>query len=345
MELKNTYITNEDKFLQFNFWVTTYCNFNCRYCYETCDKPDAYMSQEIADKAIEFMYNEIDTHACNALWINFHGGEPMLNQKLIVYVVKKIKQERPDIKLFTTATTNCSVMCEEAAECISELTVSLDGTKKCHDMNRVRHDGSGTYDLAVSNALKYLELKGNVRTRMVVTPDNAANLSDNIIHLIELGFREIMPGIDHFSKEWTEELFGTVYQELLKVREYRLAHPEYRIKIGIIDSAIKRLGKCYVGCDGYQIYINGKLYPCTYAAGDEYYEVGDIFNGVDVNAAKRINCMNNGKLEACAGCGYYEYCISPRCRIINQKLTGDHMTPSAVVCASENLKIKLHGIK
>jgi uncharacterized protein len=299
------------------------------------------MTEEIADRTVDIMIDSAEKEGRNALWVNFHGGEPILNVGIIKYTIERIKEKNSSLKLHTSLTTNCTIWDEEICSYIDEITVSLDGNKEANDKNRIRHDGTGSYDLIINNAVMFNKRKNGVRTRMVVSPNNTTMLYDGIIHLISLGFREIIPGIDFFDSNWTEELFDIVYEQLKRVKKYVKNNLSEDLIIGIIDNPIEKNGQCIVGCDGYQIGTDGKIYPCTYVVNQPEYIIGDVFNGIDNAAVKKINCLNNKKTEACIGCENYRCCDSTRCFMLNKMLTNDYYSPSAVVCASEHLKIKL----
>ena len=64
------------------------CNFACPYCYEGDMKGNHYMSDEVADRLIDFI-KERFTDDKKSLIIDFYGGEPLLSTGLI----KRISQE------------------------------------------------------------------------------------------------------------------------------------------------------------------------------------------------------------------------------------------------------------
>lgn len=345
MELRNSYITENDNFFFINIWVTLYCNYKCKYCYETSDKPNMYMSVDTADDVVKFIINETKKENCNSIWINFHGGEPSLNTLVIKHIVERISEEMPEHKLHTSMTTNCSTFNESICDYISELTVSLDGIGEAHDLNRITRDGKGTFENSMINALKYLEIyKDELRLRTVITPNNVEYVAEGIEYLYSLGFRIIVPGIDYFSDQWTEELFDILYEQFCYIKKfYNTCEP--KTLIGLIDDPISPKGKCYVGCDGSNVSVDGKLYSCTYVVGEKEYCIGDVCSGTDEEKIGTINCLNKKEVEECKDCNYYNYCTSPRCLILNKKLTGDYYTPSAIVCAEENLKLKVKEYK
>ena len=146
---------------------------------------------------------------------------------------------------------------------------------------------------------------------MVVTPDNTDELFDNIVYVASLGFTEIVPGIDVFSNEWTNEKFRTLYEQLIKLKRYR--------EENWYDKSM-------------------------YTANDPTHSIGNIIDGVDEKKAEEINCLNRIKPDVCEGCTDQPYCEAQRCLILNKLTTGDYYSPSPVLCKYECLKLKLNGV-
>lgn len=339
MVKKERLLSCDQNILFCNIWVTSFCNFSCKYCYESVDKPEAYMNHETAAQTMQFMENMIRQKNYDGLWINFHGGEPMLNAKIIKYIAGEM--ERRGYRLYTSMTTNGSVMDPEICEYIDELTVSLDGDQAVHDRNRVTHSGKGTYQLVIDNSLYYMKQANQSRLRMVVRSNNVCDLERSVRHLYDLGFRVIIPGLDYFDPDWNEALFDQLLEQYQRLYDWRAAEIHTETTIGILDETPRPKGKCAVGCDGYQIAQDGKIYPCTYITGKPEYCIGDIWQGIDEEAVQRINCAVQQDVPECSGCANIPYCTAQRCLILNQQLTGELTTPSAIICAEENMKQKL----
>lgn len=342
MELGNIHVGEE--FIVVNLWVTLECNYECKYCYEKGKKEYCYLDKAKADEVIEFVHNQCIKEKRNILWINFHGGEPMLNSSIIKYVVDSIREKDIVTKLYTSMTTNCSIYDESIVDYICELTVSIDGTKEAHDRNRVTQNGNATYDRSIKNALKYLHRHPHIRLRTVVTPNNVGDVFEGVKQLLDMGFRTIIPGIDYFDSSWEEKDFETLYEQVEKIRLYIEEHRIRDAYIGILEKKIHELGVCEVGCDGYQIDSDGKLYPCSYVVRDMDFCIGDVKNGFDENKILQINSLNRRKVEDCVGCANYKYCETPRCLLLNKQITGDYYTPSPVVCSFENLLLRVRGL-
>lgn len=74
-------------------WVTTACNLKCNYCYEGDDKHNEAMTIETANKVIDFIIQQAKIRNDEKIIVEFHGGEPLLNENIIRYVISKLEKE------------------------------------------------------------------------------------------------------------------------------------------------------------------------------------------------------------------------------------------------------------
>ncbi|HEX9059018.1 MAG TPA: radical SAM protein, partial [Clostridia bacterium] len=310
------------------FWVTTKCNMRCRYCYEGQEKREEMMSIAIADKAIEYTmkrYKEFEMN--DQLTIGFHGGEPLLQFELIKYIIERFKDyfKYANEKLNFSLTTNGILLSEEISEYICNniqyLSISLDGTKKTHDTSRVFMNGEGTYDAVVAKFINILKKRPDIRVRTAFTTKTVANLYEDVKHLIDLGFRIIVPLPDLFSNDWETEHMEILYSEMKKIREL-LEEVDRRIdiKVGIIDHSFegRPKGPCSGGVTGIHIDPKGNIYPCIYTVGHEEFILGHVVTGIIKERVEKIYELSKVENEDCIGCGRYKYCNGTRCKIVNK---------------------------
>ncbi|WBX74921.1 radical SAM protein [Tenacibaculum ovolyticum] len=140
--------------------VASRCNLNCSYCFmynlgdTTYKKQPKFMSYETVDHIIEKAKNHIKKYNKKEFSFLFHGGEPLLAPKEFyidfINKVKKIQNELNDVFFSFDLQTNGVLLDESWIQLFKELnispSVSVDGTKKAHDMFRVDHKGNGSYD-------------------------------------------------------------------------------------------------------------------------------------------------------------------------------------------------------
>lgn len=150
--------------------VTEECNLRCKYCVYSdfyCNNKTyskKQMSFETAKKAVDF-YLKIHEEKVirgydDTKVINFYGGEPFLNFKLIKQIVEYIESKNiKNIKY--SITTNGTLMNDYIIDFVSKhnfsLAFSLDGNEFNHDRNRVTKFGKKTHTLIERNLKKYYE--------------------------------------------------------------------------------------------------------------------------------------------------------------------------------------------
>mgnify|MGYP000016879728 CR=1 FL=1 len=325
-------------------WLTTACNLKCRYCYEGDNKSSVLMERNVMEQCVRYI-NQIDDPL---VIIQFHGGEPLLNYEMLESLVLSIlKNKKASQKIMFGVTTNATLLDDNKIRFLSEhmdygFSISIDGGKQVHDLMRVFSNGKGSYDMVISKVKKALKYNPNIRFRMTFTSKTVSNLCESIMHLVEIGARQIVSIPDYFDDGWEEETME-VYREQLRAidkiyKEYRFA--ERDIEIALLENHIFKKTKCSGGVDGIHISPDGGIFPCIYVVGNPHYKIGTIYEGINESILKNILQVNELPLPECVGCNNYESCNSVRCRYLNEQLTGDCMKPSPVICAFENENIK-----
>ncbi|MBC5746029.1 4Fe-4S cluster-binding domain-containing protein [Lachnospiraceae bacterium MD308] len=324
-------------------WTTTQCNLNCTYCYETIGGQKnkarvAWDFQKFLEKIYEKYPQMLDL-------IIFHGGEPLLNYELIGEVSNFIKNKGWDTKF--AFTTNGTIWNEKIraillnnAEAFKEgISISIDGTKENHDLCRKNLLGEGSYD-KVANTLNLLlnDFPG-IYARMTVGAKSVDCLFENVKHIGGLGVKRISLAADFFDSEWTEDIAQKLEEECEKIVQYWLNNQD--LEISIVEQTFKKrkLGGCSLS---YNVYTDGKIYPCTYLAGNDKYVIGNISDGIDEEKVERLKNTVNADYEFCSTCENIRYCIHNRCKLMNAAVCGDTCEPSHIGCRIEHIKFKLY---
>ena len=139
--------------------VNTGCNLSCSYCYkEDLDTPakGRKMAFDTAVRSIDLLLAESpDRDAYN---IVFFGGEPLSNLALIREVVAHAEPRFAELgkTVNFTLTTNATLLSEATVDWLDAhrfgLTVSMDGPKALHDLNRKTVGGKGSYDVVAAKS-------------------------------------------------------------------------------------------------------------------------------------------------------------------------------------------------
>lgn len=176
------YRTKAQRISQFTalhiFVVTLRCDYTCQYCQvsrQTDDKLAYDMSQETADRALEFVFRSPSP----AIKIEFQGGEPLLNFPIIRYVVEQAKRinasHGKDVQFVIT--TNLSLLTDDIlAFCLAHdicLSTSLDGPEELHNRNRPR-PGKNGYQLTIEGIRKAQAALGKDKVGALMTTTEAS---------------------------------------------------------------------------------------------------------------------------------------------------------------------------
>ena len=120
--------------MEFTIWMTTSCNFKCKYCY--VDKQNITMSSDTAHNVVDYICDVMKDKSDENINIIFHGGEPFYNYRQIIFIYNELNRRLKNTMTFSV-TTNGSFFNEDIKKFLQnsnfELCVSLDGNKKSND--------------------------------------------------------------------------------------------------------------------------------------------------------------------------------------------------------------------
>lgn len=329
--------------MNFSIFFTNQCNMNCTYCYEK-NKRKQSISWDTIDKIVDFIVERHNNNLEEQVSVVTHGGEPLLEFDKIKFFIDKLNSKIDNVRYFIT--TNATLMSDDKIDFItknySDISISIDGTPQIHDMNRIFANGQGTYSVIEKNINKILSKDNKVKARMTVTPDTVSGLFDSIKHLVDLGFRTIIPAIDNFNDDWTEDDMANLFEQGKLITDYVKSYSE-SLCIGLIDDALSKLenSPCSGGTSTFSIDTDGKIYPCIISVGMPEFIIGNVYMGLDENKVKEIMDWDKVEISDCIGCSRYNYCNTTRCRIVNKIMCGELHTPSPVVCNIEHVKVLL----
>ncbi|MGN0396711.1 MAG: radical SAM protein [Candidatus Fimimorpha sp.] len=126
--------------------LTEACNLKCTYCYVNagCNQT-AYMKPETAMRIVD-EYRSMNPG--RPIHIILHGGEPLLNFRLIQQLAEYIVPYRDQVKLGIQ--TNATLITNEIALFFKShdisVGVSIDGPKQLHDQTRPLQNGKSSFE-------------------------------------------------------------------------------------------------------------------------------------------------------------------------------------------------------
>ena len=336
--------------MQFTVWLTYDCNLRCKYCYEGENKAHGKMNLDTAKNVLAFIKNKINYQHEEDDFdsIEFHGGEPLLNYEVMQYMIEEIKSWETSAPIYMSTTTNAVLLTKDKIEYLmdnlSELSVSLDGTKETHDRNRKFVSGVGSYDSIIENIEDLIKCKDKpcgLRVRMTVIPETAEYLYRDIEFLVNLGFTNIVPAMDNFS-EWSTEAVDRLYQETTRVYD-EIYLKRDALMLGLIDNiSMRQPSVCLAGEKTMHISPDGEIYPCAYVMNEVKFKLGNAEVGILKDKVEELKKINEKKIEACSDCAWNFCCIANRCKLLNYAITGDYYKPAASSCMNEHLLLRIH---
>lgn len=331
------------------------CNLKCKYCY-LGEKTGIEMNKETAIKAIDIGIKEGKRHKDKKVNFDFIGGEALLNFSLLKELIEYIEEQarKENIQVIYSMTSNATLFNEEILDYLAEhkfeLKVSLDGTKKANDKNRLFYDGRSSYDDVVSKMpliKKYEEVTGDiVQVANVVTKNNYKEYSENFKHLIDLGFKFIDTGFDYYSK-WTKDDFKIIEEEIYKCYEIFIEKHKnnepfmWKFLIDAFDTLKPAVFYgCGAGIVSSYVTKEGNLFPCPTYFNKEV-SVGDTENGINKEKRKWLMSIKDIENSQCNKCDIKEYCSSKSCLMMNLEVNNDINKPVPILCWLGRLQYKL----
>lgn len=337
----------ETRIQQLTLQVTQQCNLRCEYCAYSGNyksnrtHSNQRMSLEIAKKAIDFFMERNGELA--DVTIGFYGGEPLLEFELIKQCVEYAKSLTEGKRIRFIMTTNGTLLSDSVVDYLVEnnflLSISLDGSKAEHDVNRKFINSKGSFDIIIDNInkikKKYPGFNKNITILTTVNPhiDLSCVLeffstdeifSDKMIifnSLRETGLKQEPTYDKNYYRvrnyEYIKMLFSLVgkldqkYVSPLVLRSRSSLHQKHRHihSHDEVQSIAHQGGPCKLGVRRLFVRVDGVLFPCERVSEVlDYYKIGTLSEGFDINRIKTI--LNIGKLteSECINCWKLRHC-------------------------------------
>lgn len=145
--------------------LTTYaCNFKCVYCFEESSRVNEKMSTETADQTMDWIKSKVLKLGYQSLYLNFYGGEPLLNKPILEYLASSMKSwcEARGLQFKFMMQTNGYLMTPELVDRLlglglEQVRISVDGVGEDHDKHRPLRGGGSTFDVIMKNIVASCE--------------------------------------------------------------------------------------------------------------------------------------------------------------------------------------------
>ncbi len=290
------------------FIVTKDCQLACRYCYLVGKNKVGRMDFEIAKKAVDYLLKKRELFSEKSIIWEFIGGEPFIEINLIDQISDYIKrrifaENHPWSNSYRFSFTtngllyhhqNVQNYIEKNKPYIS-LGITIDGTKRKHDLQRVYTDGRGSYDDVVKNIPLWLKQFPESRTKVTVSSEELPYIKESILHLWNLGIKYININVvfENVWKEGDDTLFEEQLIQLADVIIDERLYQEHTCSffqkhIGkMLDCTTENTNWCGAG-RMLSIDHEGNFYPCTRFAQYSLQNkkpliVGNVEDGINLN--------------------------------------------------------------
>ncbi|WP_026667282.1 radical SAM peptide maturase, CXXX-repeat target family [Butyrivibrio sp. AE2005] len=323
------------------FIVTEDCNLRCKYCYITHKCSNKRMSFEVAKKFIDYVFDG-DFRLQEAVTLDFIGGEPLLEIELIDKICDyfKLKSFLAGSSWYwnyriSICTNGVNYLDKRIQDFIKKnedkvgITITIDGIKEKHDLQRVFPDGSGSYDVIKKNVdIWKHQFVGS--TKVTFASDDLKYLKDSVIGLWNEGIPEVAANVvfEDVWKDGDDEIFENQLKELADyILDNGLQNENY---CTLFDDSI---GQPYTEEDLKQtscgagkmiaVGVDGKLFPCmrycAYSLNEkEEYSIGNVDEGIDFDKVRPFQvvtydlqsdseCLNCSIAKGCSFCQGFNY--------------------------------------
>lgn len=318
------------------FIVTKDCQLACKYCYLVGKNESERMSWEIAKHAIDYILdNEQDFPEQSVIW-DFIGGEPFLEIELIDKICDYLKTEMYSRNhhwfnsyRFSFSTNGINYHTKEVQDFIKKnsshlsIGMTIDGTEKKHDMNRVyKTSGKGSYKDVVKNIPLWIEQFPNAGTKVTISSADIPYICESVLHLYSLGIKEVYINCV-FEDVWKEGDDLLFEKQLIELADAIIDKGLYKDYVCSFFS--ERLGKpldkklmnqnwCGAG-RMLAIDAQGNFYPCTRFAqyslrSKQAIVIGNIKDGINKDRLRPFLCLDRctQSKQECIDCEVAEGC-------------------------------------
>ncbi len=177
---------------------TLRCNSNCIYCQVSKKDPDAIgfdMDKTTAENTLRMIFSSPSP----AIKIELQGGEPLLNFKMVKFIVKraellnKIHRKHLSFVICTNLTLATPKILKFLKKHNISISTSLDGPCDLHNKNRPLQNNQLSYTKVISNIELARQIVGpdNVSALMTTTRYSLTQMKEIIDEYVRMGFQYI----------------------------------------------------------------------------------------------------------------------------------------------------------
>ena len=358
---------SSSKISMFTIEVTQQCNLRCKYCcysgkYEDRRSHNSMqMSWDTLNSCGDFIERNMNQDELPVV-VSFYGGEALLAKDKISWAINELQKRHPQVIFEFSISTNGLLLNKKTIEWICSLknlkvTVTIDGNKEMHDVNRVTVDGDGTFDQIKKNLQMFYQLMPDEYMNRIQYISTVESIS-NVIYLNDFWINDpllkltrpkhISSIIPNFKKgervSASKEVFENFYRSAFNAYvngEENILTDELKRLVNIVGNrrisqepeqqrfrtCLNDLYSCFITADGF-------LFACErFCKG---YNIGSLKEGVIELRCRQLNeSFLHRKNKYCKSCWARRIC---RICATNLQNTEDQFLQ---YCESERMQIEL----
>lgn len=326
--------------------LTTHCNMNCRYCYQSVREARS-MEWPVARAAADLALSAPG----NGTELTFYGGEPLLEFDLMRRLVEYVESaRRRDERVKYWVVTNGTLITDEVSDFLAahefKLLLSFDGVREAQDFR-----GGGTFETLdrVLDSLRERHtdyFRRSVEISVTVSPRAVRFLSDSVDYLLGKGVQEIdLTPVMTTSPGWDDGCLRELEAQFERVLQSSLEHLEkigevplllYAGKGRLSGPQVTSRAMCeIVDSNSWAVDVDGRVSGCTLFApsiqefgSDLLRECGPVLSLGHVtdpdllakcasfpDAVRRLPIFSEkekkySSYRACADCRFFSACVT-----------------------------------
>ena len=326
--------------------IMTYaCNLACPYCFEILAKDHhESMNSTAADILLTFIDRETQKENYKRkVNILFFGGEPMVNWSGCRYMLEQLSTYYSHITYAAQIITNGTILTDSMIEDmqnynITKVDIPFDGAREDHNKRRIMHDGSGTYDIIMENAIRLIDAGINLVIKVNVDRNNYTHIQELFEDLTSRGLGKVPLGISQILYPKLTPTTGPDY--CMRMEDLPVIMPQIwslAEKWGFGSSRKPRKVSATCMNSDFSSYVIDPLldvYKCSEFIGLKEHTAGritqdGIFEPNDFYYS--MMARDPTYLEKCSSCVLLPVCSSSSCAALSYGVSKDYFEPQCYI--------------
>lgn len=295
--------------LSINITTTLKCNARCPYCYEHGVKHVDFDETKI-DALIEFIKQR---KKAQSVKLNWFGGEPLLNPKIIDAVTKRLREIGLEFESFMI--TNGSLITRQLIERrfkrwnMRGVQITLDGTAEQYTKRKGYVDGQREVFKKILNRIAWLnESDIHVDIRLNIDRENMNDILD-LVYVLQGRF-DSQKNVVYYPAFVTgvkDKLSDTEKISFVKKLFYALANPAKFSITNRLYSFPRCLPCMRNDPQSFSVDVYGRVYNCEHLVGRQDKSIGTLKR---LSEKDNVARLEEPLREECKSCVFLPKCMS-----------------------------------